>query len=740
MAERSIAGMTVRQIRPLPNPHAQINTDLPGADAYDPHNRNALEATDEPKGGMPEHIKRLMQFASTSGNLCPMLDEGLVNAIGQDAINEWMDDSATHSQWKTEAEAALNEAAQDDPDAPSEGTGKSTPWEDASNVKYPIIAKATLDWNARAYPELVKGDQLVKAKIFAPKNDGVSPGEILKDGPPPQTPQDQQAAVQTEQQGEQQETALADAKRERQARADRVAKFLNHVIFYQMDGWEADTDLMFAQMPAAGQAFKKVYMGADGVRSDFVSALDLIVDNNRTKTLARCPRVSHEFERYPYEIDEMMLAGRWNEIDLPAVGTDTQAPRRLLEQMRNEDLDGDGVTEPYLVTLDIETRRVLCIEAAYTMDDVTIDESGKTPRVLKFDRWKCYADFKFLVDPRGKFYGMGFGRLLASITDAVDTSINQMMDGNHAQIAGGGFIGSGVRLAGAGQGGNIYFQPGEYQTVSLPGQDIRAAIFEKTTPNISDSTFQLLELLLAAAKDLASVKDVLSGEGPQNAPVGTTLAIQQQAMQSFTAVFKRVYRGFREEASMIYECLRRWKRPQDVELYEQLTGGDWESDFEGDDKDLEMVADPNVVSKLMKISRLQTMMQLAESRVGQAAGMLEAGPAQELVREGLDVIDIDRPERFIAKPQPNPEMVAKTQKDQADAQRAAAGAALDKQKADKLESDANLDRARALRELALASNEAHGLNREADQVVGMDAEQEAEAPNGQVQPSPPQAQ
>jgi len=744
MAQETTRGMRVRQVKPLTQPHARINTDMPGADAMDPHadkNGSALSAVNDampakPKG-VPESIHRLMTFASTSGNLCPMLDPGQVAAVGHSALMEWSEDAGTHEPWKEQAQDALNEAAQDDPDAPAEGTGKSTPWEDASNIKYPILAKATLDWNARAYPELVKGDQLVKAKVFAPTNDGVSPGEIAKDGPKPQTPQDQMAAAKTMQQGDQAAAQLADAKRERQARADRVAKFINHVIFYQMDGWETDTDLMFAQLPAAGQGFKKVYMGVDGVRSDFVSAIDLVVDNDRTKTLRRCPRVTHEFEKYPYEIEEMQLAGRWNDVDLPYVGNDPQAPRKLVEQMRNEDLDQDGVTEPYLVTIDVETRQVLCIEAAYTLDDVTIDEASDVPRVVKFNRWRSYADFKFLVDPRGKFYGMGFGKLLASITDAVDSSINQMMDANHAVIAGGGFIGSGVRLTGSGQGGILYFQPGQYQTVSLPGGDIRQAIYEKTTPNLSPATFQLLELLLSAAKDLAAVKDVLSGEGPQNAPVGTTLAIQQQAMQTFSAIFKRVYRGFREEASMIYECLRRWRRPQDVQLYEELTGGNWDNDFAADDKDLELVADPNVISRLMKISRVQALTQTAESEVGKAAGMLESGPAQELVREALDAMDVDRPERFLAKPQPNPELMAKVAQTQADAARASAGAALDRQKADKLESDANLDRAKALRELALATNEAHGVNAAADAAVGSDTMQEAQAPDGQTEPTQP---
>ena len=71
----------------------------------------------------------------------------------------------------------------------------------------------------------------------------------------------------------------------------------------------------------------------------------------------------------------------------------------------------------------------------------------------------------------------------------------------------------------------------------------RAAIWELTVPHPSEVSFKLLEFLLAAAKDIASVKDVDTGNTPTTAPVGTTLAVQAQALQVFSAIYKRIYRG-----------------------------------------------------------------------------------------------------------------------------------------------------------------------------------------------------
>jgi chaperonin GroES len=762
----------VRQIKPLPTPRAKIDTTnqsrraQANPDLYEDSDQDAVEATlrqhnlEDPGrmiGGYPFSLHKLAQFAAHPGNLVRLLPSGVVGQIGSDAIRQWEDDESTRAAWCDMAEDALDEAAQED-DFETGDTGKNTPWANASNIRYPILSKATLDWNARAYPELVKGDQLVKPRTFdkipdtqpaaaepqappapaaGPAAEPAPPASATEPAPspapataapsaPPESikidasvPAPGRAAAPNglaPSPDEMGPDEMGEDER-REARARRLCLYLNHVIFYEMDNWRGETDLLFAQMPVVGQGFKKVYMGASGVQSDFVSALDLCVDHKRTKSLSRVPRTSHAYEKYPYEIREMMNAGRWSDIDLNPIGSDQEAPRLLLEQVRMEDLDKDGTAEPYIVTVDIETRQVLCIEAAYTLDDVRIDMDAKTPRVLRFERWRLYADYKFLPDPRGNFYGMGFGRLLRSICDAVDTAINQQMDANSAAIAGGGFVGSGVRLGSSGQGGELYFRPGQYQTVAVPGQDIRAAIFEKTTPSLGPATFQLLELLLAAAKDLASVKDVLTGEGPQNAPVGTTLAIQQQALQGFTAVFARVYRGFDEEVRMIAECLKRWGRNQDKAKYADLTGGDFDQDFDGDFTDVQLVADPECVSRLMKVARVQALTALAESPVGQAAGMLQPGPARELVKEALEAMDIDRPERFLAMAPPNPEMMAKVADMQAAAKLKTAGALLGQQKAQKLMSEANLDRSKSLRELALAAQEGHKIQQEADRIM-----------------------
>lgn len=693
------AGFKTIQTHPAPEPRAYIDT-----------------STDTPTDSREDNeasLIKLHQWASAGGDISDLLDPSVVDRLGIDAVRQWNLDQGSRKYWVDQAERSLAQAAQEGDDEEGE---KDYPFENASDIHYPILTVASNSWAARAGPELVKGDKVVLVKVFEPPSDGPSPIETAKAGPQPQSPQEAQAAtaqIQNDQQALQLQDAAIKAKN---ARGKRVAMYLNWLIFYKMDNWAGETDALLHEIPTTGSGFKKVYMGTTGLQSDYVSALRLTVHAN-TKSIWRCPRITQDFEAYPYEIEDRRRAGIYRDIELPNIGEDPEEPRRLIEQHRLDDLDGDGLAEPYIVTVDVDTKHVLRVEPAYTTDDIIIDEEKS--KVLRIERWLPFPAFLFLPDPKGRFYGIGFGRLLASITDSVDTSINQLIDAGNAEVAGGGFIASGVRIQGSAQGGSIFQRPGEYMTVSANGPDLRGAIWERTVPHPSDVMFKLMEFLLDAAKGIASIKDVDTGDIPSTAPVGTTLAAQTQALKDFSSIYVRVRRGFAEEFQLMYRCLKRWGADRERKEYTELTGGDFDADFKGDGTDIQPVADPRVVTTMQKISRIQTTTQLAESPVGMAAGMTQAGPAQALVTEALDVLDWDRPERFIAQVTPNPLEVAK-------AADMAAAAQLKTADAQTKEADANLDRAKAVRESGLAALDTHALHEKADTI----------ARHGQVEPPP----
>jgi chaperonin GroES len=159
--------------------------------------------------------------------------------------------------------------------------------------------------------------------------------------------------------------------------------------------------------------------------------------------------------------------------------------------------------------------------------------------------------------------------------------LNQLIDAGTAQTAGGGFIGSGVRLQSRGARGVIRFAPGEYKTVDVSGDTLRANLVEKTLPNVSPVTFQLLELILGAAKDIAGIKDVMTGEASNQGQVGTTLALIEQGLQVFNATAKRVFRSLKADFELLFDNIAEYGGEAAKKDYENVLD-DPEADFEKD--------------------------------------------------------------------------------------------------------------------------------------------------------------
>jgi len=598
----------------------------------------AVEPANEDTGFITnEHgqkfTSRLLEFAQAEGDISNLLDEQELAALGAKVVEDWERDEADREDWKQGVEKALTQAAQD-------SIGEKTyPFEGASRVQYPILVVASQQFAARAYPAIVRGDEAARVKVIG-----------------------------------------ADADGKKAERAERVKDYLNYLLFYGMDEWEQDVDVMLNQIPITGMGFKKVYYDPlRGVVSDYVNAMRLTVPKDTT-TLDRAPRVTQDFDKYPYEIEALMRAGVYRRVDLQSTEDDDQAARVLLEQHRLHDLDDDGVEEPYVITVDKETQQVLRIEAAFTEKDVGFADVDGEQVVVKIRRWMPFVDFPFLPDPKGGFYGIGFGKLLESITSVINTSINQLLDAGHAQVAGGGFITAGLRIQGSGQSSTVRFKPGEYKTINTPSGIARDAIYDRPVPSPSPVLFSLLDLVLGAAKDISAVKDVLTGDTPATAPVGTTLALIEQGLQQFTSIYKRIFRSERTELRKIYECVARWGSEKD---YLEVLGdpkADFAADFEGDSKDILPVSDPTVVTRAQALAKAQFALQFV-----QAPGM----NPQAIIMDALKAAEIDDPERLFAPPQkgPDPMAVAAAKKDAASAEKDQTQAVLNMAKAGQITGD-----------------------------------------------------
>lgn len=616
-------------------------------------------------------LETLLQIANSQGDLSGLLDESTLTKLGSDVVEDYERDLSNRSEWQTVVESALKKASQE-----GERPAKNYPFDGAADMNYPIITIAATEFNARSYPAIVKGDETILVKVVGSDKgkpvvgpDGM-PQVQWKVGPDGMMAKDEEGLPIPELENGKPKIEWQVPPGAKTARASRVKEFLNVVLNYRMKGWESDTDTLLYQLSIVGCGFRKCWW--DGRKSipgaGYVPALRLVVPMD-AKDLATAPRYTEELpDVYPYQIRRRMRSGEYREVTLTPDSDDAEAPRMLLEQHRLHDLDGDGFDEPYIVTVDKETSQVLSIVAAFGPDDLVVDDEV----LVDINRQEFYVHYEFLPHPEGKFYGIGLGHLLKELGGLIDTTINQMIDAGHAQIAGGGFMASGLRMQSNGQNNKLRFRPGEYKVVTAAGGLLRDAIYERTFPGASPVMFQLLDLILGAARDVAAIKDVTSGDASNNGQVGTTLALIEQGLQVFTAIYKRVYRALRCEFQLMFDNIGKYGSEATAKMYLETLDddkADFAKDFDSKDFDIRPVSDPNSVTRLQKMARAQFLLQ-----TGQGNPIIDQ---QELMRrayEAADVEDIDK--LFVPAPDPEAPPPPEAQKLMSETERNAAQAKL----------------------------------------------------------------
>jgi len=647
---------------------------------------DAIRADIQSKADM-QSISLLMQFAEADGDISEYLTSEQIAQVIDQVCDTYECDKESRSDWAEVAEDALKEIGE------TKSSAKDFPWPGASNVKYPLLATAVMQFNARSYPAIVKGDEAVLCKVLGNDN-GIPrlddqgqplfqfqglPVAFSPQGPVVVTPQGPSPLPE----GGDPEPVWARAPGDKTKRAARVRQYMNYMLFYQMDGWEAETDTLLFQMPAIGCGFRKSWFDGRKHQSLFVPALKLVV-NNASKSLDDAPQITEEIDGvYPHQIKRDIRTGKYR-ADV-TFNDDEKDARLLIEAQSYFDLDDDGIDEPYIVTIDHKSKQLLRIVPDFGPEQVQMAQTD----VAYIERRKFYTKYGFMPNPEGQFYNIGLAHLLHQYGNVINTLINQMIDANTAAVAGGGFVASGLKIQGRGQSSSLKWRPGEYKTVPVAGDALRNGIVERTFPQASPVMFNLLDLILGAARDIASIKDILTGEGSNNGQVGTTLALIEQGLQVFTAIYKRVYLGLKGEFKILFGNIGKYADEAAQAAYMELLddpAADLLKDFNAADMDICPVSDPSSVTRMQRMARAQFLLSTVETL--QAVG----GDVREVLRRVYEAADVDDIDKILpAPPPPGPEQamamadmeatvrgkVAKAVKDETDAQAKMAALELD---------------------------------------------------------------
>lgn len=525
---------------------------------------------------------KLLRWAdlTETPNIAKELSDKVLGEIGIAVLREYEIDETSRKAWLETAEKATELAMQ-------VVKPKDTPWPKASNFIYPLVTVAATSFAARAYPAIIAGPKVVKGIVIGDDK-----------GKPAIDPQTGQQVMGQGENGP--EPAFIVPPGEKRRRADRIGDHMSWQLLEEMPEWEEETDKKLHILPIVGCSFRKSYFDPQrGINvSCLVWATKLTV-NYWARTLETAQRITEEIKIYPIEIEERKRAGTFLDHDYPPPGTegDDNAPHEFLEQHRTWDLDEDGYPEPYIVTVHKQSGKIARIIARYDADGIHV--SNTTGKIARIEPVQYYTKYDFLPNPEGGFYGIGFGQLLNHLNEGINSSINMMFDAEHQRLAGGGFIGRGLSM----HAGSVRRKMGEYRPVNATGSTIRDAIVNLEFPEASPILFQLLGLLIQAGKEIASIKDILSGE-PNLATMQptTVLALIEQGLKTFTWIYKRIHRAAKKEYDKLYRLNRIYMEEQ---KYYQV-GDDWreikrEDYAEG--SGVAPISDPTMISDMQKLTR-----------------------------------------------------------------------------------------------------------------------------------------
>lgn len=528
--------------------------------------------------------------------------------MAREVVDEYEMDRESMTPWLAAMQKGLDLAVM-------ARTPKTTPWDNAANVKFPLVTSASLQFNARAYPAILPNGDIVFVKTHG-----------------------------------------KDPMGKKAARASRVGSWMSYQLVSVIREWEEETDKLLVTLPLAGTCFRKVWFDpiANRPRVQFCEPGRIVV-NVGIRNLDEAPRISQVLELYPYEVASRKKAGLFLDEDLgeesavvektgpegktTADSRDPKRPYVFIEQHRWMDLDDDGVDEPYIVTVHRASQKLVRIVADYTPDDVVM--SGD--EIVKVERRSHFVAYHFLPDPTGKFLGMGFGLLLGDISESIDTTINMLFNSGHLSSLGAGFIGAEFRV----KGGPVRFRPGEYKQVQTAGQDIRAAVVPLQLPEPSKVLYDLLGMLIESGREIASVKDVMTGEASRQMTATTTLALIEQGQMLFTAAYKRVWRALREEFRLLAGINARHLDPGEYARFHDIEGEapDPKADFDLADMDIVPVADPRSVTSPQKMAKAGMLQEMAQ------AGMVNPVTAGQRMLEAAGHEDIEE----LMPPPPDPQ-------------------------------------------------------------------------------------
>ena len=538
-------------------------------------------------------------------NLVDDMDEDLLDDIAEQVYDNFTTDKDSRSEWESMFERGFDLLGLKLQEA-------SEPFEGACTAVHPIMIESAVKFQSKAIQELFPPSGPVKSQV------------------------------------------IGDVTEEKQNQANRIKQFMNYQLTDLMPEYFDEFERMLFHLPLIGSAFKKTYFDAGLNRpvSEFVP-IDQFYVNYYATDLRRADRYTHVIYRSPVEMQRDILSGMYGDIELPEATVPTQTPMAqkmdtilglspssqndpqyvLLEQHCYLDLpeqfaEGDGLSLPYIVTVEQESRKVLSIRRNY-------DKTDKRREKKIF-----FTHYRFV--PGFGFYGLGLIHFLGNLTMTATAAMRSLVDAGQFANLPGGFKAKGTRIV----GDNDPIAPGEWKEVEAVGNDLSRMIIPLPYKEPSQVLFQMLGFVTQTAQKFADSTEQVVADAASYGPVGTTMALLEASSKFFSAIHKRLHKSQKDELKLLARINYEYLPEESMCDIPNSTLKIYKSDFDGR-IDVIPVSDPNIPSSAHRMMMAQMALQLAQ---GSPPGMFNI---EELNRTILTAANIPNLDKIMPR-KPNP--------------------------------------------------------------------------------------
>jgi chaperonin GroES len=539
-------------------------------------------------------------------NLVDDLDEETLEDIAIQVHDNFTADKDSRAEWESMFERGFDLLGLKLEEA-------SEPFEGACTAVHPILIESAVKFQSKATQELFPASGPVKSQII---------GEVTE---------------------------------EKEKQSHRVKDFMNYQVTEQMPEYFDEFERMLFHLPLIGSAFKKIYFDSSLNRpvSEFVPIDQFYVSYYATD-LRRADRYTHVIYRSPVEMQRDMAGGMYAEVDLPEASTPEFAPISqkmdtimglspsgshdpqyvLLEQHCYLDIEGyedeDGLSLPYIVTIEEQSRKVLSIRRNYNKDD------------RRREKKIFFTHYRFV--PGFGFYGLGLIHFLGNLTMTATAAMRSLVDAGQFANLPGGFKAKGMRIV----GDNDPIAPGEFREVEATGNDLSKMIINLPYKEPSQTLFQMLNFVTATAQKFADTTEQVVSDAASYGPVGTTMALLEASSKFFSAIHKRLHKSQHDEFKLLSRINFEYLPEESMVDIPNGTLNIYRNDFDGR-IDIIPVSDPNIPSSAHRMMMAQLALQLSQAA---PPGMFNVEELNKTILQAANIPNLDKimPE----KPTPMP--------------------------------------------------------------------------------------